>query len=462
MGVKSVDQNRLGCLFFSYIRRYIECQATRAALARAVNTAVIKDNLTKPRVLAFKCPPDKPQAFLWDAEVRGLAVRATPNGSPAYVFQRTFRGETVRITIGKADAWSIPEARQKARELQRQLDEGVNPVEAKRARLTAAKAEEARKKVEAITVGEIWPVYLTNGRPKGKSAFRPRYLRDLTLMASPGGQRKKRGEGETRPGPIYPLLALPLADLDEDRLLAWYREQELRGREQAKRALMMFRGFLRWCASQPEYRGLAKAAQQSARAEALKAEQPAVKRRTDAIEPSQLGCWWAEVLTLSNLEVSTYLRALVMTGTRRQAMATLRWADVNLRWRVATFTDKVYGTRTVPLGEELSKLIDALPRVNEYVFHGRGKTGHLVEPRSSLARTTQAAGLGHVSIHGLRRTFALLAEEAGVPAGAVAQYMGHSPRGTSEGYKPRSLDQLRKSINQVEAKLLDLLDPTRN
>lgn len=284
-----------------------------------------KDNLTKPRVLAFKCPPDKTQAFLWDAEVRGLAVRATPNGSPSYVFQRTLAGRTVRYTIGKADAWSIPEARQKARELQRQLDEGVNPVEAKRARLTAAKAQEERRKVEAITVGEIWPAYLERGRPKGKDAFRPRYLRDLELMVSPGGERKKRGEGQTRPGPIYPLLALPLLALDEDCLLSWYREQELRGREQAKRALMMFRGFLRWCASQPEYRGLAKAAQESARADSLMAEQPAVRRRTDAIEPSQLGRWWAEVLNLPSPQVSTYLRALVMTGTRRQAMASLRW-----------------------------------------------------------------------------------------------------------------------------------------
>lgn len=416
-----------------------------------------KDNLTKPRVLAFKCPPDKTQAFLWDAEVRGLAVRATPNGSPSYVFQRTLAGRTVRYTIGKADAWSIPEARQKARELQRQLDEGVNPVEAKRARLTAAKVQEERRKVEAITVGEIWPAYLERGRPKGKDAFRPRYLRDLELMASPGGERKKRGEGQTRPGPIYPLLALPLQTLDEDCLLSWYREQELRGREQAKRALMMFRGFLRWCASQPEYRGLAKAAQESARADSLMAEQPAVRRRTDAIEPSQLGRWWAEALNLPNPQVSVYLRALVMTGTRRQAMASLRWTDVDLRWKQATFADKVYGTRTVPLGDELAKLIDSLPRVNEYVFHGRGESGHIVEPRSSLARTTQAAGLGHVSVHGLRRTFALLAEDAGVPTGAAAQYMGHSPRGTHEGYKPRSLDQLRQSINRVETHLQGLI-----
>lgn len=416
-----------------------------------------KDNLTKPRVQGFKCPPDKSQAFLWDAEVSGLAVRATPNGKSSYVFQRNFRGRTVRIAIGKADAWTIPEARQKAREIQRQLDEGIDPVAAKRERVSAARAREERSRVEAVTVGEIWPLYLSSGRPKGKAAFRPRYLRDLALMASPGGETKKRGQGTTRPGPIHALFRKPLSELDEDCLLAWYRDQRLRGPEQAKRALMMFRGFLRWCASQPEYRGLARAAQESARADALTSELPAIKRRTDAIEPSQVGRWWAEVTALPNLVVSTYLRALLMTGLRREAMASLRWADIDLQWKRATFTDKVYGTRTVPLGDRLIKMLEALPRVNEFVFYGRGKSGYISDPRSSLELVTRAAGIGHLSVHGLRRTFALLAEDAGIPAGAAAQYMGHSPRGTHEGYKPRSLDQLQVSINRIEGHLVDLI-----
>ena len=73
-----------------------------------------KDNLTKPRINAFKCPPERVQAFLWDLEVKGLAVRATPRGQTAFVFQRQHLGKTVRITIGGTDAWTIPEARMKA------------------------------------------------------------------------------------------------------------------------------------------------------------------------------------------------------------------------------------------------------------------------------------------------------------------------------------------------------------
>jgi integrase len=418
---------------------------------------VSKINFTSARVAAFRCPVDQGQAFHWDTEVPGLSVRVTPRGKPAYVFQRQHLGRTVRITIGGVGAWSIPEARHKAREIQRQLDVGDNPVELKRAKRAAQESERSQREVESITVGQIWPTYLERGRPKGKDAFRPRYLADLKLMSSAGGERKKRGAGSTLAGPIHPLLAVPLVQLDEDRLLAWYKYQEVRGRPQAARALMMFRGFLRWCLSQTEHRILARPAYEAARSPALVGELPAQKRRTDSVEPSQVACWWEEVLQLPNVQVSAYLRALLMTGLRREAMATLKWRDVDLRWKRATFTDKVFGTRSIPLGDDLCRLIADLPKQNEYVFSGKGEPGHVKDPRASMTRALKQAGLGHVSIHGLRRSFALLAEDSGIPVGAAAQYMGHAPGGTHEGYKPRSQDQLRVYINRVERHLSVLL-----
>ena len=160
---------------------------------------------------------------------------------------------------------------------------------------------------------------------------------------------------------------------------------------------------------------------------------------------------------LPNLHASAYLRALLLTGLRRESMASLQWKDVDLRWKLATFTDKVYGTRTIPLGDYFAELVETLPRANEYVFPGRSGVGYIKDPRASMAQSLTRAGLGHVSIHGLRRSFVLLAEDAGVPVGAAAQYVGHSPSGTHEGYTIRSRDQLRVSINRVETHLLELI-----
>lgn len=65
------------------------------------------------------------------------------------------------------------------------------------------------------------------------------------------------------------------------------------------------------------------------------------------------------------------------------------------------------------------------------------------------------AGIPHVSIHGLRRTFALMGEAAGAPAGAIAQVMGHRPSAVAESYKPRSIDALRPYLARVERFILD-------
>lgn len=173
---------------------------------------------TAGRVSGFKCPPEKKQAFLWDATAPGLGLRATPAGKPAYVFQSVYKGKDLRITIGSPAAWSIPDAQAKARELQRLIDEGKDPRDLKREALAAHAEKQAAAAAQALTVGEVWPLYLENGKPKRRDSWKPRYRADLEAMAAPGGEKKKRGQGTTRPGPLYPLLALPLAGVNEDTL----------------------------------------------------------------------------------------------------------------------------------------------------------------------------------------------------------------------------------------------------
>ena len=55
----------------------------------------------------------------------------------------------------------------------------------------------------------------------------------------------------------------------------------------------------------------------------------------------------------------------------------------------------------------------------------------------------------------MRRTFSLLGEAAGAPAGAIAQIMGHKPSAVAKGYRPRSIDALRPYLAQIETFILD-------
>jgi len=409
---------------------------------------------TAGRVSGFKCPPEKKQAFLWDATAPGLGLRATPAGKPAYVFQSVYQGKDLRITIGSPAAWSIPDAQAKARELQRLIDEGKDPRDLKREALAVHAEKQAAAAARALTVGEVWPLYLENGKPKRRDAWKPRYRADLEAMAAPGGEKKKRGQGTTRPGPLYPLLALPLAGVNEDTLKSWYDREAVAGKHQAARALMMFRGFLRWCAARPEYRNLTD--RDAGKAAAIVENLPSNTRRTDALEAAQVPGWWAGVEQLSNRTASAYLRALLLSGARREELAALTWANVDFQWRKLTIADKVETTRTIPLSPYVAHMLATLPRVGPYVFASTGKAGRITDTRNSHAKALQSAAIEGLTIHGLRRSFSLLGEAAGAPAGAIAQVMGHKPSATAEGYRPRSIDALRPFLEQIEAHILSL------
>lgn len=411
-------------------------------------------DLNASAIARLECPPGKDQAFLRDAKAPGLRVRVTAAGAKSYTFEAKLGRKTIRRTIGDVRAWGIEPARVEARRLAVMLDSGIDPREVEREQLVAAAAKARAAQQAGVTVGDVWPTYLAEGKPKRRDAWKPRYLADLKLMAARGGEKKKRGEGTTRPGPLYPLMAYTLADVNEDSLKGWFDREAKAGKHQAARALMMFRGFLRWCAARPDYRALVD--RDAGKAAAIMESLPSNTRRTDALEAAQVPGWWAGAEQLSNRTASAYLRALLLTGARREELAALRWENVDFQWRKLTIADKVDATRTIPLSPYLAQLLATLPRTNDFVFASTSKTGRIADARSSHIKALHSAGVDGLTIHGLRRSFSLLGEAAGAPAGAIAQVMGHRPSATAEGYRPRSVDALRPFLEQIEAHILNL------
>lgn len=411
-------------------------------------------NLTAGSIERLVCPVGKQQAFMRDSEAPGLRVRVTTAGAKSFVYEAKLNRQTIRRTIGDVKLWSIEQARTEARRLAVVLDGGQDPREIERQQQVDKAAAEVAATAQALTVGAVWPLYLEQGRPKRRDAWKPGYRADLEAMAASGGVEKKRGKGLTRPGPLFPLLALPLGAVNEDTLKSWFDREALSSKHQATRALMMFRGFLRWCSARPEYRKLTD--RDAGRAAAIVESLPSNIRRTDALEAAQVPGWWVGVEQLSNRTASVYLRALLLTGSRREELAALKWADVDFQWRKLTIADKVEATRTIPLSPYLAQLLETLPRINEFVFASTGKAGRITDTRASHSKALQSASIEGLTIHGLRRSFSLLGEAAGAPAGAIAQVMGHKPSATAEGYRPRSVDALRPFLEQVELHILTL------
>lgn len=433
-------------------------------MARPSKTAAIDyaapHDLTTGLLERAACPDGLPFVLVRDAEKKGLRLRVTKAGGKHWQYETRIKGKLFTRALGEWPAVSISVAQAEAHRLRGLTEQGTDPRDIEREeqaaqaeKQAAAAAKVQADKAAALTVGEVWPLYLENGRPKRREAWKPRYRADLEAMAAPGGVKKKRGQGLTRRGPLHPLLALPMAGVNEDTLKSWYDREAVAGKHQAARALMMFRGFLRWCAARPEYRKLTD--RDAGRAAAIVENLPSNTRRTDALEAAQVPGWWAGVEQLSNRTASTYLRALLLTGARREELAALTWVNVDFQWRKLTIADKVDTTRTIPLSPYMAQMLATLPRVGPYVFASTGKAGRITDTRNSHAKALQSAAIEGLTIHGLRRSFSLLGEAAGAPAGAIAQVMGHKPSATAEGYRPRSVDALRPFLERIEAHILE-------
>lgn len=190
---------------------------------------------------------------------------------------------------------------------------------------------------------------------------------------------------------------------------------------------------------------------------------------------AQIKPWFEAVRKINNPVISAYLQGLLLTGARRNELATLRWRDVDFQWKSLTIRDKVEGERTIPLTPYLESLIATLPRrnltskqigdtpdkaqkevPNEFVFSSpTAKSGRLEEPRNLHNRALAAAALPALSLHGLRRSFGTLSEWVEVPAGIVAQIMGHKPSAIAEKhYIQRELDLLHLWHVKIESWIL--------
>jgi len=71
-------------------------------------------------------------------------------------------------------------------------------------------------------------------------------------------------------------------------------------------------------------------------------------------------------------------------------------------------------------------------------------------------RACKTAGLDGLTLHGLRRSFKSLTEWQEIPAGVVAQLMGHKPSATAEKhYTVRPLELLALHHEKIEAWILE-------
>lgn len=426
------------------------------------------NNFTPGRISAFKCAEGKKQSIYWDGKVKGLGLRVTANGAKTYIFESSLKNVTIRIRIGDERTYTIEAAREFANEYRVQIDRGIDPrrvaidkAESEAAALeakSAAKAEQARldgiqTARQSLIARSAWDDYLKAPHPTWSQVYRD----DHEKVARPAGLKLKIGKELSKAAPLSFLLSRPLSEITSAVVTSWMETECATRPTFAHNSLRKLKPFISWCAEHPEFKHVVNA--DCCLTKAVKAVTPSNKtKEDDCLQREQLKTWFSEVRKLDNPVISSHLQALLLTGARRNELASLEWDDIDFQWNRMTIRDKVEGTRTIPLTPYVSQhLLVNLPRRNDYVFSSpKAKQGFLADPHLAHNKALKAAGLPHVTLHGLRRSFNTLSEWVEVPSGVVAQIIGHKPSAISEKhYKRRPIDMLRMWHEKIEAWVLE-------
>lgn len=398
--------------------------------------------ITSGVIERLTCPEGKDQVFLRDSLVPGLRVRVSAQGAKSFVFERKVGQKTVRKTLGDVRVITIDAARDKARQAHLDLDAG-QPIGAAPAGPAAA-----------ATVEQAWSVYLADR----KDQWGERHAADHKNLAGAGGQkaiRGTRGTGLTRPGVLYPLMHLQLSAVTPAVLETWAVEQAKTRPAQARLGARLFGAFLNWCEEQDAYAGQAPRGAAAVRAKRVREALGKAKAKTDSVRREQLAAWFAAVRSMSNPTVAAYLQVLLLTGARPGEVREMQWVDVDWAWAGLNIRDKVEGDRIIPLTPYVAETLAALPRRGPWVFAASDKKS-IPSPNHAHDRACAVAGIPPVTLHGLRRSFKSLTEWLEMPAGVVAQIMGHKPSATAEKhYTVRPLDLLRMHHEKIESWVLE-------
>jgi integrase len=369
--------------------------------------------------------PAKGKEITLDDEVTGFGVRITAAGARSYVLRYTTRAGRERVyTLGDATVRRCTDARAKARDLRRDIEDGGDPL---------ADLEDERS---APTVAELIERFREEHLPRKRESTRADYERMLRLHIGPHFGRHAR-----------------VADVRFEDIDALHRKITKAGSNYAANRCVavlskMFSLAVRWGMRETNpTKGIERNTEYS---------------RRRYLSPDELARLTTALAEHHDQQAADIIRILLFCGCRRGEALAMRWADVDLSagtWSKPASSTKQKEAHEVPLSAPVRQLLSeirerqagkrhALPT---FVFPGNGDTGHVVEIKKSWWRICKAAQITGLRIHDLRHSYASQLASGGASLPLIGALLGHSNPVTTSRYSHLFDDPLRAATEKVGA-----------
>ena len=416
-------------------------------------------NFTKAAIEALPNADKGKRVYYLDSnkkaeDIKGFGIVVEHSGKRHFVLTQYFKRDkqTVRLRCGEFPHVTIHQAREKARDFQYMLKKGIHPKDQAKQEQDARQAERLEVERASVTVKQVWNEYVL----ENSSRWSDEYIKDHQKAMQTGGRQRKRSTKKTVAGVLHSVGRRKLSEVNAEMLLKWMNKEKQNRATVTARGYRMLRACLNWADGEDRYKGVVDV-ERVFKNTKIRNAMPKSNAKKDALESQHLPLWFKAVRSIDNIVVSAYLQGLLLTGARREELASLTWNDVDFQWSSLRINDKVEDERIIPLTPYLAQLLNNLPRRNEFVFSSpQAKSGRLQDAYRSHSTALAMAGLPPVTIHGLRRSFGSLSEWVECPVGIVAQIQGHKPSAIAEKhYRVRPLDLLRMWHTKIEKQILE-------
>lgn len=361
-----------------------------------------------------------------DGQVPFLRLKVSAVGNRVWQFEKSFNKRHFKRTIGDALFIGLTEARLRAYEFARKLQEGQMPP-------TLKERVGATKTTNTITVGGLFE----------------KYYEDHVL-------RRCRTHKEIWRGfHAYwePIKSVHVSGLNPVLVRTWKNKlAKNNGPGTANKQFTSLRAALRWGVESDiitlpndPLRGI-KLLPLRSRVSYLKPGDE-LERLTLALESE-------------SQEARDIIWLLLWTGQRKSNVLSMRWHELDMIshvWHIPSSKTKSGRNYTVALTPRALQVLNrrnSSKNGSDYVFPGQKKDGHFRAIQWVWARVRENAGLQHLRLHDLRHTAATWLAQSGADAIVIKEAMQHRSIATSLRYVHLATDDVREMMEKAQKKMM--------
>lgn len=363
------------------------------------------------------------------ADGQGLYLQVARGGSKSWIFKFKLAGKPREMGLGSFNAFSLAEARERAREQRQKLADGIDPIEAKRDDALQRRMAEA----SIITFDKAAERYIEAHAPGWKNAkHRQQWENTLATYASPI------------------IGDLPVSSVDTAHVLRVLQPIWQSKAETASRLRGRIESVLDWARVQGYREGENPARWKGhldmtlpARAKVAKvAHHPALPWR-------EIGAFMQELRAMPGT-AALAVEFIILTACRTSEAINAQWCEFDLNaktWTIPAERMKAGKEHVIPLSDRAMAILAALRDQSESEFVFAGPKG---KPLSNMAglQLLKRMNRADLTVHGFRSTFRDWAGESTAhPREVIEHALAHQLKDKAEAaYQRGSLFEKRRVL----------------